>query len=108
MSSLRSFAASYIGFKSKNIEFSMGNSMFLPLRPLSRASDRVVHYIVIFSSETLFFLQSPKKNSKTHAKINSSVKQYFGSHPADLFQKKVFYNISMYDPKGGKNIYYAI
>jgi len=38
------------------------------------------------------------RNSKPLAKINSSVKQYFGSHPADLFQMKVFYNISMYDP----------
>ena len=30
------------------------------------------------------------RNSNTLAKINSSVKQYFGSQPADLFQKKVF------------------
>jgi len=47
-----------------------------------RGGEDAEHYIVIFSSETLFFLQSPKKNSITLAKINSSVKQYFGSLPA--------------------------
>jgi len=58
----------------------------------------------IYSKKLSVLFTIAEKEPKPLVKIISSVKQYFGSHPADLFQKKVFYNQSMYEPIGAEQV----